>query len=248
MMGRSHAATGWCAGLLVSSCTDHPSPPVVALMACATAGFALLPDLDHRSSTASRLLGPFTRLVSWALRQASSAVYARTRAPGDRARDGEHRHLAHTALFGVGLGLVTALVVAVGGTPAALAVLGLGVLLAAAALGVWVLGVVAVALVLASLAGGTPVAAVDPEQAAFTVGGLVAVGCLVHDLGDLVTHSGVPLLWPLRIRGQAWYRIRPPAGLRFRAGGPFESWLVFPGLIVTGALLLFGVVSPASGG
>ncbi|SHF79211.1 metal-dependent hydrolase [Streptoalloteichus hindustanus] len=248
MMGRSHAATGWCAGLALSAVADRPALPVVVLMACATAGFALLPDLDHRSSTASRLLGPFTRLVSWLLRRTSSAVYEWSRAPGDRRRDGEHRHLAHTALFAVGLGLAVTALVAVGGPPVAVAVLGFGVLLAAAALGAWVLGVVAAALALAVLAGGAVLVPVDSGRTALVVGGLVAVGCLVHDLGDMVTHSGVPLLWPLRVHGQAWYRVRPPAALRFRAGGPFESLLVFPALVVAGALLLFGAVSSGSTG
>jgi hypothetical protein len=48
-----------------------------------TAGFALLPDLDHPRARASRLLGPLTGLISWLLRRVSAALYALTKGPRD---------------------------------------------------------------------------------------------------------------------------------------------------------------------
>jgi inner membrane protein len=61
MMGRSHAATGAAAVLLV-----QPHQPWPALVATAALGAAtaLLPDLDIESSTVSNSLGPVTRLIS----------------------------------------------------------------------------------------------------------------------------------------------------------------------------------------
>ena len=61
MMGRSHAATGAAAVLLV-----EPHQPWQVLVATAALGAAaaLLPDLDIESSTVSNLLGPITRLLS----------------------------------------------------------------------------------------------------------------------------------------------------------------------------------------
>ncbi|GGM80606.1 membrane protein [Longimycelium tulufanense] len=220
---------------------------MVVLMATATAGYALLPDLDHRSSTASRLLGPLTTVASAGLRRASAAVYQRTRTGADTRRDGQHRHLAHTGLFAVAAGLLTALITALGGLIATLIVLAIGVLLATAALGDWVLGAVTGALLLAGLQANGPIlAGYDTARAGLILGLLVAVGCLIHNLGDLVTHSGVPLLWPLRIRSQAWYRIRPPAALRFRAGGPAESLLIFPASVLLGGLLFVNALYPAA--
>jgi inner membrane protein len=64
MMGRSHAATGAAAVLLV-----EPHQPWQVLVATAALGAAaaLLPDLDIESSLASNSLGPVTRLLSRAV-------------------------------------------------------------------------------------------------------------------------------------------------------------------------------------
>jgi membrane-bound metal-dependent hydrolase YbcI (DUF457 family) len=61
MMGRSHAATGAAAVLLI-----EPHQPWQVLVATAALGAAaaLLPDLDIESSTVSNSLGPVTRLIS----------------------------------------------------------------------------------------------------------------------------------------------------------------------------------------
>jgi membrane-bound metal-dependent hydrolase YbcI (DUF457 family) len=61
MQGRSHAATGAAAVLLVE---PHQPWPVLAATAALGAAAALLPDLDIDSSTVSNLLGPVTRLLS----------------------------------------------------------------------------------------------------------------------------------------------------------------------------------------
>jgi membrane-bound metal-dependent hydrolase YbcI (DUF457 family) len=61
MMGRSHAATGAAAVLLIE---PHQPWPVLAASAALGAAVALLPDLDIESSTVSNSLGPVTRLIS----------------------------------------------------------------------------------------------------------------------------------------------------------------------------------------
>lgn len=65
------------------------------------------PDLDHRNSTASRLLGPVTGLASWLVRGASRMAYATTKGRNDEPGNGEHRHLAHSlvAAAAVGFGM-----------------------------------------------------------------------------------------------------------------------------------------------
>ena len=42
---------------------------------------------------------------------------------------------------------------------------------------------------------------------------------LVHAVGDAITESGAPLLWPLPIRGRTWYPVGSPRAARFRTGG-----------------------------
>jgi len=57
MMGRTHALTGWCAGSAAAGLLGYHQLEQAVLLAATTAGFALLPDLDHPQATPSRLLG-----------------------------------------------------------------------------------------------------------------------------------------------------------------------------------------------
>ncbi|HEY2101440.1 MAG TPA: metal-dependent hydrolase [Pseudonocardia sp.] len=45
------------------------------------------------------------------------------------------------------------------------------------------------------------------------------VGWLTHIAGDACTNSGVPALWPLRVRGASWRHYGIPEWLRFKTGG-----------------------------
>lgn len=238
MMGRTHALTGLVAGLAVAPLIGVEGAHQVVVFATVTAGFALLPDLDHPGASASRLLGPFTAAASWLLRTASAATYRLTKGPRDEPGRGTHRHLTHTVLFALGLGGLTAWGTQAGGPWAAAAVAVFALLLAEAALGDWVL----------LLAGGavswwavsSPAGIAELAPLAGWLGIAVAVGCVVHCLGDALTLSGCPFLWPLPIAGETWYEIRPPRALRFRTGTAVENWLIFPAFAVAAAWLTPG--------
>lgn len=94
-----HALTGCVAGLAAAPVAGLDSVPRIAVFVTVTAGWALVPDLDHPSSSASRLLGPATRVLSAGLRAATGAVYYATKGPQDE--QGIHRTVTHTALFAV---------------------------------------------------------------------------------------------------------------------------------------------------
>jgi membrane-bound metal-dependent hydrolase YbcI (DUF457 family) len=245
-MGRSHALSGWCAGLAVAPLVGLTSVAEVIPFAAATAGYALLPDLDHPGAGASRLLGPITGLLSWAVRGFSAALYAITKGPRDERSTGKHRHASHTLVAALLLGGLTAFVASRGGPWAVLAVVLFGLLLAVDALGDWLLLALAVAglLVAADWVPGTA-ASVALQAGLGTVsswiGVAVAVGMFVHCLGDTLTMAGCPWLWPMLIRGETWFEIRPPRHLRFRTGGRVERMLVAPALCVAAVLLLPGV-------
>lgn len=241
MMGRTHALTGWCAGLGIAPLLGHGDIAGATLLGLVTAGFALLPDFDHRSSTASRFLGPLTGLVSWMLRKSSRYVYAVTKGPRDERVTGEHRHLSHTVLFAGLLGYVIAGVTELGGKWAVLGVAVFAVLLAEAALGDWVATVAGGALLLWLYNFGLDTALATLDGLSGVLGIAVTVGCFVHCLGDAITLSGCPFLFPLPIAGETWYELRPPRWLRFRTGGSVESMLMFPAATVVGLLLVPGV-------
>ena len=65
-------------------------------------------------------------------------------------------------------------------------------------------------------------------------------------VGDAVTESGAPLLWPLPLRGRRWYPVGSPRALRFRTGGRVEALLVAPALTVATFVLAFLVVPGAA--
>lgn len=238
MLGRSHAATGLLAGLATAPTLELTRPAEILLFATTTAGYALLPDLDHPEARASRLLGPLTGLLSRGLRRLSGAVYQATRGPRDERREGTHRHLTHTVVFAAVLGSLVAAGGALVGSWFVLGVLLFGVLLAQDALGDWLL-LVAAGLGLWLLTQTDLPAALTHIGA--WVGIAVGVGCVAHCLGDALTLSGCPFLWPIRIRGEAWFEIGPPEQLRFRTGGLFEELVILP-LTLFGCLLLCPII------
>lgn len=249
MMGRTHALTGALAGLGIGRWLGLDTVPDLLPFATVTAGYALLPDLDHPSASATRLLGPITKGISRILRAGSGWLYARTKGPRDENCSGTHRHLSHTLLFALILGGICAVTTAVGGPWTVAGWLAFGVLLAADRLGRiawWTFAAGAASWLPATLAAGQPLgpAALGAltEFAGLSAGIAVGLGCFVHCLGDSVTEAGTPWLFPLPLAGETWYEIRPPAWLRFRAGGPFEHIVVAPAVIGACVLTLPGVL------
>lgn len=244
MMGSSHALTGWSAGLLAAPALGQHDLAGALLVATACTGFALLPDLDHRGSTASTLFGPVTGALSLAVRTTSTVIYRATKGPKDEPGAGQHRTFWHTAVAAGLLGAATAVGTQAGGRGAVLAVLLLGVLLAVAALGDLVLLPVGVVTVLWLAETGIGASAgVQLDEVAGWLGYAVALGCLVHDLGDALTEHGCPILWPIPIRGETFYELRPPGLLRFCTRGTVEFTLVAVVFTPAAFLLIPGVWS-----
>lgn len=73
--------------------------------------------------------------------------------------------------------------------------------------------------VFAVLAGAGAWLAV-PAPYSWFVGLAVTQGILAHLAGDCCTNSGVPLLWPIMIKGRRWGHYGIPKALRFETGGP----------------------------
>lgn len=240
-MGRTHALTGWCAGFALAPIVGATSLHQQLMFAVTSAGYALLPDLDHPGASASRLLGPVTRLLSGILRRLSAALYALTKGPRDEKSTGQHRHLSHTALFAIAVGGLTSAGTAAGGPWAVAGVVLFGLLLAEAALGDWLLPVSAVSIYWWLETAG-PAGVTQAEQLTGWLGIAVGAGCLVHCFGDALTESGCPILFPILIAGETWYELRPPKKLRFKTGKKVENLLIFPAFVLLAVLLYPGLV------
>jgi len=253
MMAKGHIVSSASAWLIGCAAVDlaHPlhAGPVVAGAVIAS-GFALVPDIDHPGSTVSRTLGPLTRSIAGLVESGSSAVRRRSCRCCTTDTSGGHRTLTHTAAGAVATGLlVTGLVLWLGPVVTAVMVgfsawlaahtalparvraelgdvllpgkfrrLGRGAHRFAAAIGALMLGGMFAVAALAGLDG----------LGGWWIGLAVGFGLLAHIGGDAMTHWGVPLCWPLPIRGCRWRCVGTPRWMRFRAGSRIERWLVTP--------------------
>ncbi|MFC0429891.1 metal-dependent hydrolase [Kutzneria buriramensis] len=250
--GPTHATSGaaaWAAVCWLGAGAGHPLPvDQVVLGALVCAGGALLPDLDTGGSMAARTFGAPTRLLGRGLGAASAWIYRRTRGPRDGAREGGHRTFTHTAVFAVLVAAVTSESIILAGSVAAAVALLVSVGLALRGLLHRWASRSAVASVSAGAVVVTVVAwPVLSSQSWWWLGIPLGLGCLVHDVGDATTKTGVPLLWPLCLApGQRWYPVALPRRWRMRTGGEFELKRVFPVVVlVTAGALEQAVVSAA---
>lgn len=233
MLGRTHATSGAVAVLaLVPVLRDHGvtvdgwAVPVAAVVG---AGAAMLPDFDHHHATIARSVGPVTALL----------------ARGVGAVSGGHRNGTHS-LLGVAFftGLATVLT-HVGG-------LALGIFLAflfaiaSAALRLSMIratvGHTLMCLAVGALLARGTVADSFPVD---VVPWAVAVGVVVHLLGDMATVQGCPLFWP--VHGHRYNY------LALSTDHAVERYVVGPALTVAAAWLVVtmaggvDVIGPALG-
>lgn len=234
--GPTHAMSGlltWAA--VTSLASNHPigqlTPQSWAVGAVLATGAALLPDLDHPSSTISRTFGPISQGMSTAINTISGFVYRTTRTRRDSNRGGGHRGLTHTLVF--------ALLAAVGTTAVvqtsqkwALPVL-MFMFCGLAVRGVmsdwcpkqdalWITGVSA-AMTWACVAWTA-----QSSASAAACGVAVGIGCVAHYFGDAITEQGCPMLWPIPLGGKTWFSVAPPKVMRMRTGGTVEMTVVGP--------------------
>ncbi|ARZ66400.1 membrane protein [Streptomyces albireticuli] len=254
MMGPAHSLSGAAAWLGVGSAVaaaGHPMPwPVLIVGALICAGAALAPDLDHKSATISRAFGPISRVLCEIIDKLSHSVYKATRGHGDPRRNGGHRTLTHTWLWAVLIGAGASVLAMTGGRWAVLGILFVHLVLAVEGLLwrmartssdvlVWLLGATSawiLAGVLNEPGNGSDWLFTGAGQEYMWLGLPIVLGALVHDIGDALTVSGCPILWPIPIGRKRWYPIGPPKAMRFRAGSWVELKVLMPVFVLLGGV------------
>lgn len=237
-MGRSHALCGLAFGIGAAGILGDAPLPVRLLVIPVAGGAALLPDIDHPSSRVARSLGFITVWLARGVAALSLVVYHATRLERDVAdRRGGHRTLTHTVpgcvFFGV-LDLAATVAHPVAG--AAFLALLIGLLargFKAIGWGFTALGSFLSWWTLAHCPGWLWVWPL-----------VVALGSLVHVLGDWMTNSGVPLYWPLNRDGKRWELTHAP--VTFSTGKEIELNVVTP-LLWLGVALAVGFVGVMDG-
>lgn len=205
MMGRSHFVSGIVA-YEATAAQMHYTPGQAAVGAIVATCAALVPDIDHRHATISRTYGPITVAVSHVIAKLA----------------GGHRNGTHSLTGILILGGVAQACVMYRDRILAMAVLS-GILIVTLAAGVrvlripgWIDDLAPIPVVIA----GVCMTRIDLTAVPVAL----MLGCLAHVIGDCLTNSGCPLLWPLSTE-------RLKLGL-FKTGKRAEKWIVFPALVV----------------
>lgn len=230
MMSRSHAMCGLIAGATVAAgllALDDVPLLLRAELVPAFGGAALLPDIDTRQSRAARSLGPVTQLLGASVAALARVVYHATRTERDSPGDnGGHRRLTHTIPGCLIFGAIVAL--AVWGHPIA------GAVALALLCGLLAQTFRAIGIIFTLVFGANGYWCLTHYSSWSWIWPLVvALGAFVHILGDTVTNSGTPLLWPLLRDGKRWGKVRTWA--TFATNGAIECGIVTVALV-------FGVV------
>ncbi|MGW6913447.1 metal-dependent hydrolase [Kitasatospora sp. NPDC054939] len=254
MMGPAHSLSGAAAWLGVGAAAaawDRPMPwPVLLAGALICAGAALAPDLDHKAATISRAFGPISRVLCEIIDKLSYSVYQATRGKKDPRRSGGHRTLTHTWPWALLCGAGAAAICVYGGRWGVLGVLFVHMVLAIEGLLwrharvssdvlVWLLGACSawmLAEILERPGNGAGWLFTEPGQEYLWVGLPIVLGALVHCIGDALTVSGCPVLWPIPIGRRRWYPVGPPKSLRFRAGSRVEIKILMPVFMALGGV------------
>lgn len=261
-MARGHALMGaviWLGGCAAAAQFRDGHLPSLALVAIGTpvcAGWAIVPDIDHPNSTISRSLGPVSRGVAELAAGSSRLIHEATRTQWDRPDEDGHRTVTHTLIGALVFGAVVGLAGWLGGPwVAALLVfwpahLGISATLKSRRRRQWWFGrtvrlpksVVDAAVLAAGAAILTP-------GSAWWLGLAAGGGAAIHLLGDMMTDSAVPALWPIVLRDVAgrphrWQPIGLPRRWRFAAGSKFETIIVHRLLVCLSAGVLLLLVWP----
>jgi len=257
---------GAAAGGFLPAVSGAP-PAVVFAGAAVCAGSALLPDLDcpgslstKDGSTATRAFGVLGEAIGHTLENVSQFVYNLTRAKKDEERNSGHRTFSHTLVFAV---LLSVGISAAGSNTREFTafdrdwIVGQVVILAImwACLHLAMFGLAEKwvkksrrkfgLLFLFACSGVLTYATVSrlPTEGGYPwLGFAVGFGALTHCFGDAITKAGVPILWPLPIRGRRWYELST-GPFAIRAGGVFEYGVLLPVLTMV-ALVASFLVAP----
>ncbi|GLY93706.1 membrane protein [Actinoplanes sp. NBRC 103695] len=259
VMGPSHALSGAAVWLAGSWALDHfggyaQSPLAVTIGATVCAGAALLPDLDlsgkvtrnQGGATVARTFGVFSLFVAEVIEKVSLGIYSITRMPRDPRRTNGHRTFTHTLVFAGLVGWGTTSLAAAYGKWAVLGVLFFMAGLALRGLfDKWAerAGWLIVTLTSAAVAF-MAASQLDADRGYPLLGTAVGVGCVVHLIGDMITRSGVPLLWPIPLGARMWRMIGIPDGIAIRAGGPGEIFVLRGLFTIVSLLALLAMFFP----
>lgn len=220
------------------------------------AGAALLPDFDNVKSTAISTLGPFGKIISKLTRASAVGIYTLTKTNRDNDKPDAHRGFWHTIVASIVVGVIVYFLSSIK-TDVKDSFLGEGVVTIYPFAIAWL--IICYQLAMASLFADSfkklkrdlfgyvfifgssivfviIVLAFSSDIAYSWIAILTSLGYLFHILGDTLTVSGTPALWPIAHKGKRWWTYRLGG---IHAGSSFEYKVVVP---IFTMIIIFAIV------
>lgn len=222
MLGHTHAVSGMAAGAALLPLVPLPNAAAQLAWVACCGGMALLPDLDHEDSTATRMWGPLSAAIAWVVTFLSRGH-----------RGGTHDFIVAPVAFGAAAYAASfnrwtsmfVIALAIG-----LALRACHFVIPGQAEKSWPINLLASAAAAWWLVSNG--AAAGATWLPFAVG----VGVLVHIVGDALTEGGVP-------RPFSWFDGKPN---RMRGGplttGRWYEHVLAAGFVAVAAWLLYANV------
>lgn len=221
-------------------------------------GASLMPDLDATNSTSINVLGVVGTVLSKAMRGFSGIIQNIIKGPYDKSSD-PHRGFWHTLVSAFLIGALFSALTSINielfsikDTPITIAtfivmfLLYISIQLSLVSLfkplydkkknKIGKLGTAVGAIVISFIL----VYSLPSNINYYWVGGAVAFGWIAHLLGDMMTVSGVPILFPLKFKGKRWWDFRLPLGIK--AGGFIEKTILIPIFSIIILISLYNIV------
>jgi len=231
MNGRTHAAIGLTVPIGALA-TGTPLTEATVIAAVATA-FAIAPDIDHPNSTITKAMPPGAHRLTlevcdlfWKVTATGRDKRSVMTGPGcpDRMEPRLHRTLTHTVIAAVSAAGMAYAIGHLWFGAAVLTVLSLyacRTLLPRRLRTAFLGGALAASL----FAWRIPM---EPAHLAMAAG----AGWMSHVLADACTTRGVPMLWPMTIKGKRWWHIRA-LGSWLRSGEKKEAFAACGVAVIT---------------
>lgn len=222
-------------------------------------GSSLMPDLDAVNSTVINVLGIIGSVLSSAMRAFSSFIQSTIKGPYDKAGD-PHRGFWHTLVASFLIGFVISMLTnikiplfSIGGTQFTVSsviivfIIYISIQLTLASLFKSFYKkqsksiLMKIGTGLGSLGFAVLLVRFMPTTINYNwVGGAVTFGWITHLLGDMLTVSGVPILFPLKRKGKRWWNYRFPFGIK--AGGYVEKTILIPLFSIISIISLIKII------
>lgn len=220
---------------------------VILLAMVNSVGSSLVPDLDNSASTSKSALGILGDLLSVIFRTTSEIIQTTVRTKYDKDKPNPHRGFYHTIPGALLVGVTVMLFTQLGGGVSlpgvghvswgfifAIVVSWLNLHMALAGLFKQGMKKVkkqagpfgeAIAFALSLTIVSLIFTQIPTNTNYWWIGAAVIFGMITHDLGDLMTTAGVPILFPLPHRGKMWWTYRLTG---IHAGGVVENYIFIP--------------------